>query len=75
MKGDFEVRVLEQSIQDEHLSCHQYLVTLSDGTNFTCKKLNYRPDSIYFSEDIQSSIDSNLLNEIETFILGFEGVR
>lgn len=42
MKGDFEVRVLEQSIQDEHLSCHRYLVTLSDGTNFICKKLDYR---------------------------------
>lgn len=58
--------------QDETMKMSRYKVTLEDNAPFICRKLDIRPNHVYFSGDTQQDISEDVLDKIEQDILDME---
>ena len=70
---EFEIHEIPRTNQDIVMKMTRFKVVFADNTEFICRKLDIRPDHVYFSEKTQAEIDENTLDEIEAKIIKESG--
>ena len=65
----YKIYEMPRTNQDNTMKMTRFKVVFADNTNFICRKLDIRPNHIYFSEKTQEEIDENILDEIEKNII------
>lgn len=70
--NNYIIEKIPRDKQDETMKVSRYKVTLEDNTPFICRRLDIRPNHVYFSENTQHNISLDTLDEIEQSILDME---
>ena len=69
---NYIIEKIPRDKQDEAVKVNRYKVTVKDNEPFICRRLDIRPNHVYFSGDTQHNISLDTLDKIEQDILDME---